>query len=110
MLEGVALRDCFGVIVSAEDVTVGKPDPQGYLLAAQLLGERLKLKKPLEPADCLVIEDAPTVIRSVKASGFPVLGVTTSYPADKLADANWVVNTLDPAEVRQAVPGLPLGD
>ena len=105
MLEGVALRDCFGVIVAAEDVTVGKPDPEGYLLAMRLVGE--KLKKPLKPADCLVVEDAPTVIRSVKAAGFPVLGVATSYPLEKLSDADWTVNTLDPAEVRRQIPQLP---
>ncbi len=56
MLEGVSLRDCFPVIVAAEDVTIGKPDPMGYLLTATLLAE--KTKKPLNPADCLVVEDA----------------------------------------------------
>src|ERR1700723_2174994 len=39
MLEGVRLRDCFGTIVSAEDVTVGKPDPQGYLLTIKQMHE-----------------------------------------------------------------------
>jgi HAD superfamily hydrolase (TIGR01509 family) len=106
MLEGVSLRDCFAVIVSAEDVTVGKPDPQGYLLTLKLLSE--KIKKPLKAADCLVVEDAPTVIRSVKAAGFPTLAVATSYPLDKLAEADWAVSTLDPAEVRRAMPDIQL--
>src|SRR5439155_14540626 len=61
MLEGVNLRDCFNIIVAAEDVSVGKPDPQGYLMTAQLLSE--KARAPLSPGDCLVVEDAPTVIR-----------------------------------------------
>jgi beta-phosphoglucomutase len=108
MLEGVALRDCFPIIVAAEDVTVGKPDPQGYILAARLVSERLKLKKPLEPADCLVVEDAPSVIHSVKAAGFPVLAVATSYFPDRLAEADYVVRTLKPDEVRKQIPGLPL--
>src|SRR3989440_8877068 len=56
MLEGIALRDCFSVVVSAEDVKNGKPDPEGYLLTAKLLSE--KMKKNLKPSDCLVIEDA----------------------------------------------------
>src|SRR4051812_42598850 len=42
MLEGVCLRDCFGVITSAEDVTIGKPDPQGYLLTARRVSERIR--------------------------------------------------------------------
>jgi beta-phosphoglucomutase len=108
MLEAVCLRDCFGVIVAAEDVTVGKPDPSGYLMTMQRVSERMKSPnvKPLKPADCLIIEDAPTVIRSVKAHGFPVIGVATSYPLEKLTDADYAVRTLKPEEVRQKVPHL----
>jgi HAD superfamily hydrolase (TIGR01509 family) len=108
MLEGVSLRDCFPVIVAAEDVAVGKPDPSGYLLTLKLLSE--KMKKPLTPADCLVVEDAPTVIRAVKAVGFPTLGVATSYPLMKLADADWAVKTLRPEEVLAQVPRLKLDE
>ena len=106
MLEGISLRDCFPVIVAAEDVTVGKPDPQGYLMAIKQLGE--KIHKHLTPADCLIVEDAPTVIRSVKAVGFPTLAVATSYSIDRLSEADWAVKTLEPAEVRRAVPELKL--
>jgi HAD superfamily hydrolase (TIGR01509 family) len=107
MLEGVHLRDCFPVIVAAEDVKVGKPNPEGYLLCAKLLSE--KHKKPLKPADCLVVEDAPTVVKSVKAVGFPTLAVATSYPIEKLAVADWAVMTLRPAEVSGKIPQLKLG-
>lgn len=106
MLEGISLRDCFTVIVAAEDVTVGKPDPQGYLMTTELLGEKIRQK--LRPQDCLIVEDAPTVIRSVRAVGFPVLAVATSYPLEKLSDANWAVRTLEPREVGRAVPQLDL--
>ena len=108
MLEGVALRDCFSVIVAAEDVTVGKPDPQGYLLTVKLLNEKIKQTSPLKPADCLVVEDAPKVIQSAKAVGFPTLGVATSYPLMKLADADWQVKTLRPEEVLEQIPQLQL--
>jgi beta-phosphoglucomutase len=112
MLEGLALRDCFSVIVSAEDVDVGKPDPRGYVLTAKLLSEKSSggggggMKKPLKPADCLIVEDAPTVIREVKRIGFPALAVATSYPAEKLAEADYVVQSLRPEEVRKKVPEL----
>ncbi len=106
MLEGIALRDCFSVIVAAGDVEVGKPDPSGYLKTARLVGERVK--RELKPADCLIVEDAPTVIRSVKAVGFPTLGVATSYPLMKLMDADWQVKTLQPAEVLEQIPQLEL--
>jgi beta-phosphoglucomutase len=104
MLEGVSLRDCFGVIVAAEDVSVGKPDPSGYLLAARLVSERIH--RTIEPADALVVEDAPKVVTSVKQAGFPVLAITTSHSAEQLSDADWVVRSLDPAELRRAIPEL----
>jgi beta-phosphoglucomutase len=104
MLEGVNLRDCFTVIVAAEDVTVGKPDPEGYLLAMKQLGDQHG--KTLHPAECLVVEDAPTVVASARKAGFPVLAVATSYPAEKLAEADFVVKSLRPAEVRRVCPHL----
>lgn len=104
MLVGVSLRDCYSVIVSAEDVTVGKPDPQGYLLTLRKLGE--KLKRNLRPEECLVIEDAPSVIRSIRAVKFPVLGVATSHPVENLGDANWAVKSLRCDEVQKQIPGL----
>jgi HAD superfamily hydrolase (TIGR01509 family) len=107
MLEGINLRDCFHVIVAAEDVTVGKPDPQGYLLTTKLLSE--KIKASLAPADCLVIEDAPTVIRSTRAVGYKVLGVATSYPLEKLSDAHYAVKSLEPQVVQRVIPELKLG-
>jgi mannitol-1-/sugar-/sorbitol-6-phosphatase len=55
-------------LVPAQDVTAGKPDPQGYLHAAALLGV------PIE--DCLVLEDAPAGLRAGLASGAAVLEVT----------------------------------
>jgi HAD superfamily hydrolase (TIGR01509 family) len=107
MLEGICLRDCFSVIVAAEDVTVGKPDPQGYLKSVELMSE--KMNRALKPADCLIVEDAPTVIRSVRAVGFPVLAVATSYPLEKLADANWATPSLRRADLHRAMPHLKFG-
>jgi beta-phosphoglucomutase len=108
MLEGIQLRDCFKVIVAAEDVTVGKPDPQGYLLTTRLLAEKAKVS--LTPADCLIIEDAPSVIQSVKSAGFTTLAVATSYPAEQLAAANHVVNSLEPAVVSKVLPELRMAE
>jgi beta-phosphoglucomutase-like phosphatase (HAD superfamily) len=106
MLRGIGLRECFGIITAAEDVTIGKPDPQGYLLTAKVLSEQIG--SPIRPEDCLVIEDAPTVARSVRAAGFKVLAVATTYPADKLRDAHYITQTLAPAEVQRAIPQLQL--
>jgi beta-phosphoglucomutase len=106
MLIGINLRDCFSIITAAEDVPVGKPDPMGYLQTVRQLAE--KTRKKLTPANCLVVEDAPSVAKTVSAVGFPVLAVTTSYPADKLGDAKWVVDSLEPRVVKQKIPQLEL--
>jgi beta-phosphoglucomutase len=108
MLDGVGLRDCFSVIVAADDVSVGKPDPMGYLLTTKRVAEQMGRK--LSPADVLIIEDAPIVVESVRREGFLVLAVTTSYPADapERAKANWVVDSLEPSEVADKIAELRL--
>jgi len=110
MLEGIALRDCFQFIVAAEDVSNGKPDPEGYLLAMKRISDRLlaedKARRALKPADCLVIEDAPSVVRSVKQAGFPTIAVANTYGHQQLADATYIVDSLQPVEVKQCVPDL----
>jgi beta-phosphoglucomutase-like phosphatase (HAD superfamily) len=92
------------VIVAAEDVTAGKPDPQGYLLTAEKLSQRIG--KELEPAECLVVEDAPTVIRRAKDVGFATLAVANTYPVEKLGDADFVVQSLRPEDVQGKIPRL----
>lgn len=104
MLEGIALRDCFRVIVAAEDVEVGKPDPSGYLLAAKLLSEQAG--KPIAPPQCLVVEDAPTVIERAGQAGFKTLAVATTYAPERLRVADRVVKSLRPDEVLAAYPRL----
>ena len=111
MLEGISLRDCFPIITAAEDVAVGKPDPSGYLQTMKRVSEKRVGQfggKALEPRDCLIIEDAPSVIRSVRSVGFPVLAVATSYPMEKLGDASWRVKSLAIEEVERVVPELHL--
>lgn len=87
ILTRLGLDDYFGTVVSGEDVTRGKPDPQGFLLAAERLGVR--------PADCLVIEDAPDGIEAGKRAGMRCVGVATTHPAATLAQADLVVGSLE---------------
>lgn len=71
------------VLVTSDDVTNGKPDPEPYLKGAQGLGFR--------PEECLVIEDAPAGIQSARAAGMKVIGMASTYRTAKLADADAVV-------------------
>lgn len=110
MLEGISLRDCFRVIVAAEDVEDGKPNPEGYLKAIDQLSARLPPDaKPLAPKECLVIEDAPSVIRTTKAKGFKTLGIATSYRLPDLTDAHFAIRNLNIEQVGKAMPKVKLG-
>ena len=73
------------VLVTADMVKIGKPDPAPYLLAAQRLG--------VDPAQCLVVEDAPAGLTSGLKAGAARLAVTTTYTADQL-DAEAIVPDL----------------
>lgn len=64
------------VLVSADDVRRGKPDPEPYLLAARLLGQA--------PQSCLVIEDAPPGVDAARAAEMQVLGITTTLSCEVL--------------------------
>jgi sugar-phosphatase len=85
------------VMVTAEDVSNGKPDPEPYLTGAKLLGTT--------PADCLVIEDAPAGIDAAHAGKMKVIGITSTYPASALK-ADVVIQKLAQITVRNAVQGL----
>lgn len=79
------------VLVTSDDVTHGKPDPEPYLKGAKQLG--------FPPADCLVIEDAPAGIEAARAGGMKVIGMTSTYIASKIAHADWVVSGFSSIEV-----------
>jgi sugar-phosphatase len=79
------------VMVTADDVTNGKPHPEPYLKGAELLG--------LDPAQCLVIEDAPAGIRAAHASGMKVIGLSSTYTAAKLSEADVVISKLERIQI-----------
>jgi sugar-phosphatase len=74
------------VLVTADDVTHGKPHPEPYLKGAELLG--------FNPSECLVIEDAPAGIQSARAGGLKVIGITSTYAAEALVLADAVIGKL----------------
>lgn len=79
-------------LVSADDVSKGKPDPQPYLMGAELLG--------MKPAECLVIEDAPAGIRAAHAGGMKAIGITSTYPTSEIQEADAVVQKLAQIKVK----------
>ena len=87
-----------GVLVTSEDVTRGKPAPDGYLLAARRLAA--------DPASCLVFEDAPPGIAAARAAGCRVVGLQTTHAPEQLADCQAIVSDLRSVEVRSAAVRL----
>ena len=73
-------------MVTADDVTQGKPSPEPYLAGAALLGFAAR--------DCLVFEDTAAGVASARAAGMRVIGLHTTYPALALQAADAVVASL----------------
>lgn len=74
------------VLVTADDVVRGKPDPAPYLEAARLLG--------VPPGQCVGVDDTPAGLASLRAAGATPLAVTTTYPANELSAALAVLRDL----------------
>ena len=88
VLDALDRRDVFGDgVVTGDDVTRGKPDPQVFLLGAERIGA--------SPANCVVIEDAPVGVTAAHAAGMKCVAVvSTGRVREKLAAADLVVDTL----------------
>ena len=92
ILEQANLRPFFEVIVSAEQVKQGKPNPEGFVLTLNKLNENTK--KQIAPGQCIVIEDSHWGLEAAKAAGMHTIAVTNSYDADQLAMAEKIVASL----------------
>ncbi|GAB3156374.1 HAD family hydrolase [Microbispora hainanensis] len=82
-LTEIGVVEMVQTIVSAEDVTVGKPDPSGYLKAAGLLS--------VDPATCVVFEDSLAGIAAARAAGMTCVAVATTHHPDELSHADLVI-------------------
>ncbi|MGQ9629699.1 MAG: HAD family hydrolase [bacterium] len=87
VLERLEFRGYFEEIASVEEAGRGKPEPDVFLLAAG------RLKSPSHK--CLVVEDSVAGIRAAKRGGMYCVALTTTYPAEKLREADVVLDSLD---------------
>jgi beta-phosphoglucomutase len=93
-LAGTPIERDFDVIVAAEDCAVGKPDPAMYRLTLERLNAGPFFSQRIQPAECLVIEDTLAGIQSARTAGMMVIAVATTYPIDKLGEANAIFENL----------------
>jgi beta-phosphoglucomutase family hydrolase len=89
------LRRFFAAVVSSTDVKHGKPAPDIFLHAAELLG--------VPPAECCVVEDSTAGVEAGLAAGMQVIAITNTYPAEALSRATRVVRTYAEIE-RELLP------
>lgn len=87
-------------IISGDMVERGKPHPEPYRRGAELLG--------LRPAECIIVEDAPSGVGAGKAAGGRVLAVLGTHSAEELAEADWVGASLEDVAVTIAPDKLTL--
>ncbi|TGC92454.1 phosphatase, partial [Salmonella enterica subsp. enterica serovar Wilhelmsburg] len=85
------------VLVTAERVKRGKPEPDAYLLGAQLLG--------LAPQECVVVEDAPAGVLSGLAAGCHVIAVNAPADTPRLADVDFALDSLTQLSVAKQPNG-----
>lgn len=83
-------------LVTADDVTQGKPDPAPYLAGAALLG--------ISPEDCVVFEDAESGTLAGRAAGCTVIATTFSHQAESLGAAHYLIEDVTGVRVRR-LPG-----
>lgn len=100
VLKNLEVGDLFEVVVTGKDVTRGKPDPEVFQIAAQRLG--------VEPAHCVVIEDAPAGVAAANAGGMVSVGLLSAgRRREDLATARIVVESLgelSPQSLRDLLP------
>jgi len=92
VLRALDAEDYFDIVVSGDGMP-SKPDPYVFVTAAERMG--------VFPRNCLVIEDAIAGVRAAKTAGMKCIAVTTSSAADKLEDADLVLDNLAELAVRQ---------
>lgn len=99
ILQSIGLRTFFQVIVSAEDVREGKPDPEIFLKALRLLNQRQPRVQAILPSECLIVEDSKEGISGAKRAGIKCLAVANSHPAEELKEAAAVVGSLEEVSI-----------
>jgi sugar-phosphatase len=80
------------VMITAESIERGKPDPDCYLKGAEALG--------VDPGDCVVVEDAPIGAAAARAAGMRLIALTTTHRADQLEPAELILPDLTGLAVR----------
>jgi beta-phosphoglucomutase len=89
VLNSIGIERLLDLIITAEDIRRGKPDPEGYILAAN--------KLQVEPHECLVLEDSVNGVLAAQAAGMNVIAIATPFTSatlhsEKIIEHAWIVH------------------
>lgn len=95
ILDGLNIRKYFKVIVCAQDITNGKPDPEIYLKTAEKLG--------IPTTSCIVFEDTISGIKSAQAAGMKVIAIASTHAKGELGIADKVIDSFNEVNVEALI-------
>lgn len=95
IMERISLRKYFQIVVSSEDISDGKPDPEVFFRALSGLNQDRSDAQRIHPSQCLVIEDSKEGILGAHRAGIKCLAVTNSNPAEELTEADAIIQSLE---------------
>jgi beta-phosphoglucomutase len=95
VLDAAGIAEAITLVVSEDDITRSKPDPEGYLIAVDLLG--------VEPGGAVAVEDSEAGIAAAKAAGIYCVAVTTTLPRERLSAADELAERVDRALIARLV-------
>jgi HAD superfamily hydrolase (TIGR01509 family) len=98
VVRAAGIAELFTAVVTSDDVTNGKPHPEGYHVA---LTQLRALLPDLKPAEVTVIEDTEAGVAAATAAGMRCLALVGTMPAERLAVAHALVDTIDTALIER---------
>jgi beta-phosphoglucomutase len=110
ILRKAEIRGLFADILAAEDVELGKPEPDGFNMALGRLGYILRPHPPLLAAECLAIEDTAAGIEAARRAGMRVLAVAQTVSPSELAAADLVRPSLLETNLNEVLQLLAAND
>ena len=93
VLDELDIRKYFKVVINPTMVREGKPAPDIYLKAAELLGKSVD--------ECVVFEDSPTGIKAARAANIRVIGLITTHEAHELIDTEFIISDFTDKRLRE---------
>jgi beta-phosphoglucomutase len=103
VLTQIQIRECFEVVVAAEDISESKPSPEGYQKAIALFQQHYP-EEQLQPENFLAIEDSFPGLEATRRAKIPVVGIAHTYPFHMMQrQANWAVDSFEQIDLERLV-------